>query len=203
MLLRLTGCLLTLVLVGCGSSTAKPTPPATETPVVQALSQYCLSESDHPVAVRFAGMNGKVVGGGSTGVVIANQSGNNVCPWQPLVRRLLQVGGFRIRVYFFATGHTDDVLAASEELRRQSVQRLALVGASIGGAAVMVAGTRLQPPPAAVVSLSGEQQEPGMNALRAAPELKAPTLIVAGEEDPLLTRQEARTLLDAVAAPEK
>src|SRR4029453_17150961 len=75
----------------------------------------------------------------------------------------------------------DDLAAAVAELRRRGVTRVALVGASMGGAAVLIAGTKVQPPVAAVVSLSGEADPTSLvggislNAGAVAGKLKGPT----------------------------
>ena len=195
--------LLLLSLVACGGQHPGSTSStSTAEPAGPALSQYCLTPQDHPQPVRFAGMNGEIVGSGSTGVVIANESGNDVCPWQPLVRRLLASGRYRLLLYFFTSGDDIDAAAAAAALHQHGAGQVALVGASVGGAAVIVAGSSLQPPPLAVVSLSGEQRVHGMNALAAAPRLRVPTLILAAEEDPLLNGEQAKELVAAAGAPD-
>jgi pimeloyl-ACP methyl ester carboxylesterase len=62
-------------------------------------------------------------------------------------------------------GHaTTDVAAAMAQLRRRGARRIALVGASMGGAIAVVAAAR--PHPAAVVDLSGERDTTGLTPAR-------------------------------------
>ena len=57
-----------------------------------------------------------------------------------------------------------DVVAATAQLRRRGVDRVVLVGSSMGGTAVLSAATRICPPVAAVVSLSGASGFGGVDA---------------------------------------
>jgi dienelactone hydrolase len=85
-------------------------------------------------------------------------------------------------------GAIADVRAAIEELRTEGAKRVAIVGASYGGAIAVVAGAELKP--AAVVDLSGERSlralVPGyadVDSLAAAQHLKAPALFVVARKD--------------------
>ena len=83
----------------------------------------------------------------------------------------------------------DDIAGAVAELRRRGVTRVALVGASMGGAAVLIAATRARPPVAAVVSLSGEADPTNLvggiplDAGAAVKRLKVPTMLVVATGD--------------------
>ena len=76
-----------------------------------------------------------------------------------------------------------DVAAAVRYLRGQGVQRVVLVGASRGGTAVVVAGSRVTPPVTAVVSLSAAGAYGGEDAYAAAPDLRVPVLYLVAERD--------------------
>ena len=121
-------------------------------------------------------LNGVMVGRGTAGVVLAHQYPNDLCGAWPFADYLAKRGlrAFAIDLRCFgrsacpegdARGRVvDDPAAAVAELRRRGVTRVGLVGASMGGAAVLIAGTRVQPPVAAVVSLSGETDRPAWSA---------------------------------------
>jgi dienelactone hydrolase len=96
--------------------------------------------------------------GGATGVVFANQSGSIACGWLPYARDVAR-GGVRSLVFDYGTAEREDeVLAAARWLRAQGARRVVLVGASIGGRAVVTAAARARPREIdAVVSLSGER----------------------------------------------
>jgi pimeloyl-ACP methyl ester carboxylesterase len=113
-------------------------------------------------------LNGVLVGNGPAGVVLAHEYPDDLCGSWPFADYLAKKGlrAFAIDLRCFgrsacpqgdARGRVvDDLAAAVAELRRRGATRVALVGASMGGAAVLIAATRVQPPVAAVVSLSAE-----------------------------------------------
>ena len=103
----------------------------------------------------------------------------------------------------------DDVAAAVAELRDRGATRVALVGASMGGAAVLLAGTRVRPPVAAVVSLSGEADPTNLvggiplDAGAVVKRLTVPTMLVVASNDRYAPVAETRTLYRAVKARDK
>ena len=108
-----------------------------------------------------------------------------------------------------AKGRVVDDLDAAAELRRRGVTRVALVGASMGGAAVLIAGTRVQPPVAAVVSLSGEADPTNLvggiplNAGAAVDQPRVPTRFVVATNDRYASVEETRTMYRAVKSEAK
>lgn len=98
----------------------------------------------------------------------------------------------------------DDLAAAVAELRRRGATRVALVGASMGGAAVLIAATRVQPPVAAVVSLSAETDPTSLvggiplNAGAAVTQLRVPTMLVVATNDNYVSVAETRAMYQAV-----
>lgn len=145
-----------------------------------------------PARIRLAGV---LLGRGRTGVVLAHQSNGTVCQWLPYGLALAE-RGYRVLVVDFA-GHgasgpvpgaltaplAGDMAAATGYLRGQGVSRVVLVGASMGGTAVVAAGASIRPPVAAVVCLSGPRFFQQTDAYAAARRLAVPVLYVAGADD--------------------
>src|SRR6266508_5816567 len=75
------------------------------------------------------------------------------------------------------------VALAAAKLRSLGAGTVQLVGASEGAKASLIAATTLQPPPAAVVSLSAERTLQGTDVLPAAAKLRAPVLFVTARDD--------------------
>src|SRR5262249_31932431 len=76
-----------------------------------------------------------------------------------------------------------DVRAAAAELRALGAKRVVLIGASMGGTAVLSAASGLTPPPAAVVSLSGPAAFDFMTTLDKVAGLRMPKLFAVGRGD--------------------
>ena len=158
---------------GSGGGPARVT--STTTVALQPLEQpgvRCGAPETRATLVRFqaadgTSLDGVMVGSGPAGVVLAHEYPADLCGYWPFAAYLAKRGlrAFAIDLRCFvrsacpegdARGRVvDDLAAAVAELRRRGVTRVALVGASMGGAAVLIAGTRVQPPVAAVVSVSG------------------------------------------------
>jgi len=95
-----------------------------------------------------------------------------------------------------------DVIAATDQLRRRGADRVVLVGSSMGGTAVLSAATRIRPPVAGVVSLSGASGFGGVDAQAAMARLRVPVLFVVAADDPPFTEQ-ARLMHRAARAGDK
>jgi dienelactone hydrolase len=89
-------------------------------------------------------------------------------------------------------------------LRRRGASKVFLVGASFGGAAVLTAVAGM-PGVAGIVSLSGETDLPGsdLHALRVAPRLRAPLLVMTSTTDRYLSVPQARALVRAAGSKQK
>ena len=94
-----------------------------------------------------------------------------------------------------------DFEGAVDELKREGTVNVFIGGASFGGAASMVAGSRLGSKIAGVVSLSGEPDlgnkygpNAELDAQAAIPRLRAPLLILGSREDGYVSVEEARAL---------
>lgn len=142
--------------------------------------------------VRFgdggADLGGVVLGSGRTGVVLAHQNGGSVCQWVPYAEELV-AQGYRVLAFDFGgfgvssagdSTNPAQVVSAAAALRADGVETIVLMGASMGGTAVLAAAPTVTPAPVAVVALSAPSVF-GANALDAAPKLTMPVLYAAGE----------------------
>jgi pimeloyl-ACP methyl ester carboxylesterase len=185
-------------------ATAPATTPAAATTAAPATSGPALAGAHCPAyaaggtQVRFADAGGAtlagiVLGTGARGVVLAHQTRADVCQWLPFARELA-TAGYRVLAFDFAGyGASDpggpastvaaDVTAATAYLRGQGVRSVVLVGASMGGTAVVAAAATIAPTVSGVVSLSGPAFFGGVDAKAAAAKLTAPVLYAAGTRD--------------------
>jgi pimeloyl-ACP methyl ester carboxylesterase len=176
---------------------AGPTIPST---APSPLHQRCLSPEERRGEVWFeapdgARLSGVVLGQGRTGVVLAHQRWFNLCSWIPFARILVRQG-FKVLAFDFrgfgaspplagrAGRSLDlDVLAAADYLRRQGVERVVLVGSSMGATSALVVASEQPPagmaPIAGVVSISGPSRFYDMDAVAAVQHLRAPLLLIA------------------------
>jgi pimeloyl-ACP methyl ester carboxylesterase len=190
---------------GCGGSPAPGpagSPPAVEpvaacvTPDEQRAGGMQLTVSASATAAAL------VLGSGSTGLVLANQSGTDLCDWKPLASEWAE-HGYRVLIFNYSLALADqDVLAAAAELRRRGSGRVFLIGASMGGTAALAAAAAAQPPVAGVISLSGPAAFAGVDAGKAMPKLTVPVLFLVGEfDEPFI--DDAKTLYATCAAKDK
>ncbi len=210
---------------GSGRDGSATTAAAAVTLPLQQPATRCGPPSEHATLLRFASsdgvqLSGAMVGGGTAGVVLVHEYPADLCGFWPYAVYLsykgLRVLDLDVRCYGRsscpqgdAKGHVaDDVVAAVAALRRQGTSRVALVGASMGATAVLVAGAALRPPPAAVVSLSGERDLTRLIGLpldagAAVPHLVSPTLYVVATDDSDVTVAETRAMYRATGAADK
>lgn len=167
------------------------------------------------------GLDGVMVGSGTTGVVLVHQSQpDDLCGFWPFATYLAahHVRAFAIDLRCFgrsacpsgaAAGQVlQDVAAAATELRRRGATTVAVVGASMGGAAALIAGTRIRPPLAAVVSLSGETDPTDLvgiplDAGAATPQLRVPTMLVVATHDQYVSVEQTRTMYGTIRTDDK
>jgi pimeloyl-ACP methyl ester carboxylesterase len=202
-----------MTLAGCGggahhpagpspapSPSAAVAPSATATPTVTRNSVgvadwYCLNEPERramfllrgPGRDRLAAIS---IGTGRVAVVLAHQSSGSLCQWWPYARTL--AARFRVVAFDFDGAgasppgdgnYPGEVAAAAKWARRYGSRRIILMGASMGGTAVMVAAGRLGNSIAGVIDLSGPAGFAGMNALAAARRVHVPALFAYGTLD--------------------
>lgn len=170
-----------------------------------------------PIQFRAAdgtSLAGARYGRGTTAVVLAHQSNGNVCQWAFYARRLASLGYLAFPFDFRGHGASQwrpypasrrlagDVSAAVKAVRRLGANKVLLVGASLGGIAVVVAGANTRPAVDGVISLSGPANYGGIDAVAAARRLQVPVLYLAAENDDGFTG-DARALFQATAESDK
>ncbi|CAN5499316.1 hypothetical protein BH10ACT11_BH10ACT11_18940 [soil metagenome] len=102
-------------------------------------------------------LKGALIGSGSTGIVFANQSGNDLCQWQDYVRGLPPDEVTSALFAYDEVASEEEVRAVAEALRKAGAKRVIAVGASLGGRAVVELAADPESGVDAVVSLSGER----------------------------------------------
>ena len=134
-------------------------------------------------------------GKGTTAVILAHQSGGDLCPWVPYARALAARGFFVFPFDFRGHGFSRprpgaaanrlpaDVSAATKAVRRLGKKKVFVVGASLGGIASVVAAANTSPPVDGVVSIAAPGRYRGMDAVAAARRLRVPALFIAAEGD--------------------
>src|SRR4051812_34725809 len=177
---------LAVLLAGCagtgGSWVAQTPRPSTAEPVADCIDPH--EQAGAGIGLRTPeGLQADtlVFGTGRTGIVYANMSEGDLCQWYPTALVMARAG-YRTAVFNYSAGAPDtDLLTVAAELRRRGVTRIALVGASKGGTAVLCAAGRT--PVAAVVALSAPDSYQGLDALTAIGRVRAPTWLGVGEFD--------------------
>jgi pimeloyl-ACP methyl ester carboxylesterase len=158
-------------------------------------------------------LDGASFGDGSTGVALAHESPGDLCGWVSYAG-VLSRAGFRVLIFDLrgfglsrspsgakSGRFTRDFEGAVTELKREGASRVFIGGASFGGGASMVAGSRLGSKIAGVVSFSGEPDlankygpDDELDAQAAIPKLRASLLILDSREDGYLSVADARAL---------
>jgi alpha-beta hydrolase superfamily lysophospholipase len=143
-----------------------------------------------PDGTRLAG---HLFGHGKVGVVLAHQSDGNLCQWVEYATHLgtlgytalafdfRNVGSSQVRHYPANLRYGGDVAGAARALRQRGATKVVLVGASLGGSAVIQAAANVRPPVDGVVSVSGAADL--SNAIQSAPGLRVPVLYLAASGD--------------------
>jgi pimeloyl-ACP methyl ester carboxylesterase len=229
-MVRLPALVAALALAGCGGSEKQPpahTPVPTATSTPAALQQPADRCGDPDTPAKLVSLttsdglklDGASVGDGDLGVVLLHEYPADLCGWWEYANYLADRGMRALAIDMRCLGKSEcgergtagavaDVRAAMEELRREGAKRVAIVGASYGGAIAVVAGARLAP--AAVVDLSGERSLQGLvpgyddvDSLAAAPRLRAPALFVVARADHYTPVADMRRVYRAAGSREK
>lgn len=175
---------------------------------------YCLKPGDtavHLTASDGARIYGVAVGHGDVGIVLAHQFMSDHCEFMDFARELAAKGYRALAIDLRGNGDSRggngpwfdrDVAAAVARLRADGTKRIELVGASMGGTAVLVAASRIKPPVNGVVSLSGPARYNGLDGVRAVRRSRVPVRFIADREDGAFA-SDARALLEASASRDK
>jgi alpha-beta hydrolase superfamily lysophospholipase len=152
-------------------------------------------------------------GHGSTAAVLAHQGQSNLCDTLEYAKTLV-AAGLRVLAFDFrgnglsrrpsrnALALGRDLAAAVERAHADGAEHVAVIGASMGGAAAVQNGAGLRV--AAVVSLSGTRLWPGFGVNHpGARALKAPLLYVGGRDDSRAPLDEARAVFAEAGSRDK
>jgi pimeloyl-ACP methyl ester carboxylesterase len=132
---------------------------------------------------RRSRIRGAILGAGTRGVVLSNQSQQNLCSWLPVARKLVE-NGFRVLLYDYGYGtYRSEVTAAARALRRRGVRRVGLMGSSQGGKVALHAASWKPTHAVAVVDVSGERYLGSHDIRRDVLRIRIPSLFVASEND--------------------
>jgi pimeloyl-ACP methyl ester carboxylesterase len=197
----LLACLATLLVPGAGVAG-------------HAATDECIQPGDTPVHMKTrdgVSIYGLEVGTGATGVVLGHQYFSDHCELMALARELAGLGYRALAIDFRGNGLSEsgrsnrldlDIAAAVARLREDGATRVKLVGASMGGTAVLVAGSWIRPTVDGIVSLSGPYYFRGLDAVRAVEHSKVPVrFLVTRGERPFAAN--ATTLMKRAAARDK
>jgi pimeloyl-ACP methyl ester carboxylesterase len=204
---RWSGLVIVLAILTLSSACAgsSGSPPAAATTAVAAPAAPCVNDDEVRTGqVDFPSgdgtqLQGLLIGKGAVGVVLAHESEADLCEWKPYAYALFHEG-YRVLAFNFADHLDRDVVGAIAELRAKGSKDVILIGASMGGTAVLAAAAEVTPPVSAVISLSGPRDFEGVDALAAVPRLRMPVLFVAGSEDSPFVN-DARAMYAATTAP--
>jgi pimeloyl-ACP methyl ester carboxylesterase len=164
-----------------------------------------------PDGLRLAGHR---FGGGTTAVVFAHEVRGSACQWMPFARRLAGKGYLTIAFDFRGYGDSQnprrsassrlaaDVIAAARKSRALGAKKVVVVGASMGGTAVILAAANARTVINGVISVSAPRSFGRMDGEAAAHKLQTPVLYLAGDKDPGFA-DDARVLYEATASAEK
>jgi pimeloyl-ACP methyl ester carboxylesterase len=200
---------------GLPSSVSTPTHPAPP-----SLESVCSSSSDvraRPIwltasdGIRLYGIEAGV---GRTAVVLAHEGGADLCGWLPYVRTL-QAAGLRVLAFDFrGYGSSDlpatatlalgrDLAGAVARVRSDGATDVFLMGASMGGAAVVQnsSGTRVS----GRISLSGTRlwQGYGVNDPAGVRRISAPFLYIGSRDDSRAPATEAQSVIRNIGSADK
>jgi pimeloyl-ACP methyl ester carboxylesterase len=165
--------------------------------------RFQASDGTHLVGHKF--------GSGRVAVVLAHESRGSLCNWVPYAKRLATLGYVAFPFDFRGYGDSQlnpvsnvrldrDVVAAAKKMRSLGARKVFLVGASIGGSAVLHAAADVRPLVNGVVSVSGGADL--VDAASAARRIHVPALFLAGRYD-LDFAANARRLYAATASKDK
>lgn len=175
----------------------------------------CVKKRDHVTRIKFRAADGVLIAGmffgrGKTTVILGHQSDSTLCTWVPFARRLKRMGYQAFAIDFRGYGASSSRrgrlnegadMAAAAKVARARGKTVILMGASLGGAAALVAAPQLTPAPP-VISLSGPGNFGSLNAIAAVHSASFPVLLAAASEDSPFA-EDAQTMYDAALTTDK
>jgi pimeloyl-ACP methyl ester carboxylesterase len=179
-----------------------------------SVDDPCIKPGERAVEMRAsdgAVVYGVEIGTGTSGVVFGHQFLSDHCEFIDFARELASRGYRTLTIDFRGYGGSSggdgrrldrDVAAAVTRLRSDGARRIKLVGASMGGTAVLVASAQIKPAVNGVVSLSAPARYRGLDGVRAVKQARVPVRFVAARRDYRFA-VDARTLMKASKAKNK
>jgi pimeloyl-ACP methyl ester carboxylesterase len=146
--------------------------------------------------------------------VFAHESRGGLCQWVAFARSFARRGYLTLAFDFRGYGRSQtprrsassrlaaDVIAAAKKTRSLGAKKVVLVGASMGGTAVIVAAANARTLVNGVIPVSAPTTYGRMDALKAAPRLQVPVLYIVGAGDEGFNDQ-ARQLYEATGTTDK
>ena len=171
-----------LLMVGCAGPDRAPAGTPVTTPASAPTTEAALDGCVRAGQVDLGSSQGAVLGSGPVGVVLSNQSDQNLCGWLSF-GKVLAARGFRVLLHDDFGNPVEGIVRATAKLRSLGARRVFLVGASQGAKASLVAGVTGRPPVAGVVSVSPEQYLQRTDLLPVAARLRVPVLYLSARED--------------------
>jgi pimeloyl-ACP methyl ester carboxylesterase len=173
---------LLLVLAGCtAGAPPESVATATSTPTAAPTCWSRLGASTETVP-RPSPIQVVLLGSGPGTVVFSNQSDADLCVWIPFAKTLVDKG-LRVALYNYTGAVDQDLVAVVEHLRTEGTTSIAVLGGSEGAKASIVAAAKLDPQPAALVSLSPEAAIQRVPVAPSAAQVRCPALFVTGDDD--------------------
>jgi dienelactone hydrolase len=210
--------LVLVLLGGCAGHRPPPDPGPVPTDRPGAL---CLTGTERSGVVRFrspngASLGGVVIGAGRTGVVLVQGSTGDLCVWMPYARRLAGLGYQVLAFDLNGLGSSgaspgnpgdarfdQDVMGAATLLRSRGASTVLLIGASLGGSAVLVAAAELSPPATGVIDIAGGDPVSKLDTDAAARRLRIPVLYLVGAGDNHVDQAHLRAVYAATVATDR
>jgi pimeloyl-ACP methyl ester carboxylesterase len=213
-MLRLVGTAVVVVLA-FGSASAATTPAAPPT-LAEACGSTAGLEAQTAWLTTADGVRLYTAGAGSgpTAIVLAHQGRSDLCDTLPYATTLV-AAGFRVLAFDFrGWGRSDspahnrlalgrDLAAMVDRARAENAERVFLIGASMGGAAVVQNTSALEVD--GRISLSGTRLWPGygVNQPRALKRIRTPFLYLGSRDDWRAPLREVRAIVRRIGSRDK
>jgi pimeloyl-ACP methyl ester carboxylesterase len=174
------------------ATTAEPTEPAT----AEATEAADDSGATEAIQIEISTADGETLSAnytaveGAPGVVLGHMRGTGKETWDEFAKAASDAGYAVIAIdsrgYGESSGERDtnldvDLAAGVDFLLAEGAPSVAVIGASMNGTATIVAGSQLDL--AGVATLSAPGEFLGLDAVAAAPAVRAPSLIIVAEDD--------------------
>lgn len=222
--------LLAISLTGLPAGASSAATPKGGLPPLPPLAKRCSAPGARATPFRFRAsdgtlLDGAVLGRGRVGVVLAHEYFADLCNWLPY-GLFLSRAGFRVLLFDFrdfglssrvtgtrAARLDADVRGAIAELRRRGAGKVVIVGASIGGSAVLAAAASSRPPVAGVVSISAPdtrslradlaEYAAALDPTAAAARIRSPLLFLHAKDDQIVPPTTSTRLYRAATVKDK